>query len=63
MVIRVGLSDVTKRERGELDLRVVLTGRKFHSHPALRPGRLIVLFKSPNPIIISLTIFSSYYTT
>ncbi len=43
MVIRVGLSEVTERERGELGLRVVLPGRKFHSHPALRPGRLIEL--------------------
>ena len=40
-LIRVGLSEVTEREQGELGLRVVLSGRKFHSHPALRPGRLI----------------------
>jgi hypothetical protein len=41
MVIRVCLSEVTRREQGELGLRVVLPGRKFHSQPALRQGRLI----------------------
>ncbi len=41
MVIRVGLSEDAKREQGELGLRVVLPGRKFHSHPALRPVLLI----------------------
>ncbi len=42
----VGLSEDAKREQGELGLRVILPGRKSHSHPALRPGWLIEL--APN---------------